>query len=357
MIRDDYAGPGGWSEGLAMLGLSDVGLEWDAAACATRAAAGHLTIRCDLGTYQPHPVPLAGYIASPPCQTFSAAGGGAGREVLAELVDVIDRRAWDEIDRFDDRTCHVLIAARNALALHPEWICLEQVPPVLPIWQALARALDADGWSVWAGVLCAADYGVPQTRRRAILIASRVRAVTAPTPTHARVPGLFGGSPWISWGEALGLGDGWEAVERRGAGIIARHGHRAPTPSSEPAPTITTGSNRRVWILDRRTNSRSARGSMAPTVTVESGRPAPTLTGKAVTQWVIAPSGHDHRYRLTVAGCCVLQSFAPDYPLHGTSEQQHLQVGNAVPPLLAAHVIAAATGLTDRLHHRLGAAS
>lgn len=32
MILDGFAGPGGWAEGPRMLGLSEVGLEWDAAA-------------------------------------------------------------------------------------------------------------------------------------------------------------------------------------------------------------------------------------------------------------------------------------------------------------------------------------
>ena len=31
---DLFAGPGGWSEGARMLGITDVGIEWDAAACA-----------------------------------------------------------------------------------------------------------------------------------------------------------------------------------------------------------------------------------------------------------------------------------------------------------------------------------
>ena len=41
----------------------------------------------------------------------------------------------------------------------------------------------------------AADYGVPHTRTRAILMASRVRTVTPPEPTHAEHPegvDLFG---------------------------------------------------------------------------------------------------------------------------------------------------------------------
>ena len=49
IVLDGFAGPGVWSEGIRRwLGLHDVGLEWDEAACKTRKAAGHLTIRVDV---------------------------------------------------------------------------------------------------------------------------------------------------------------------------------------------------------------------------------------------------------------------------------------------------------------------
>jgi hypothetical protein len=35
VIVDLFRGPGGWSEGLRPLGLADIGLEWDIAACHT----------------------------------------------------------------------------------------------------------------------------------------------------------------------------------------------------------------------------------------------------------------------------------------------------------------------------------
>lgn len=415
MIRDDYAGPGGWSEGLALLGLSDVGIEWDRWACATRAAAGHATIRADLATYRPG-TPAGGwwgFLASPPCQTFSAAGSGAGRAVLPELVAAVDGEDWSAIDRHDDRTRHVLITARNALTLGAEWVALEQVPPVLPVWEAVARRLHSRGYRAWCGVLCAADYGVPQTRRRAILIASRARAVSAPEPTHAEHPAatLFGPAlpRWVSMADALGWGIG-----------------------EEPAATVTaggTGSGGGVEVFgsadyrqrlkrlagDRRTNSRGPKGTMVPTALVPVDRPAPTLTSNThlwrlrhsfgesspeswtdhrvpvdrpaptvetkAQGWVwerpattvcadprLAAPGHRDRAggepqfgpdsgRLTIQEALLLQSFPADYPVQGSMTAQFRQVGNAVPPLLAAHVIAAATGLTDRLHHRLGAAS
>lgn len=51
LVVDLFAGPGGWSEGLRSVGLEDVGIEWDDAACRTRAAAGHPTIRADVAQY------------------------------------------------------------------------------------------------------------------------------------------------------------------------------------------------------------------------------------------------------------------------------------------------------------------
>ena len=419
MIRDDYAGLGGWSEGLAMLGLADIGIEWDAAACATRTAAGHATIRADLTGYQPG-TPAGGwwgFLASPPCQTFSAAGSGAGWAVLPELVAAVDGEDWSAIDRHDDRTRHVLIAARNALTLGAEWVALEQVPPVLPVWEAVARRLHSRGYRAWCGVLVATDFGVPQTRRRAILIASRARAVSAPEPTHAERPAvtLFGPAlpRWVSMADALG----WDGTveHQRGAGMAERHGGSlTPRSTDRPAPTLTAGARRRM-LVDRRTNSRCPDGTVVPSPLVSVARPDPTLTGNAhlwrlrhsfgesspeswtdhrvpvdrpaptvetkAQGWVwerpattvcadprLAAPGHSDRAggepqfgpdsgRLTIQEALLLQSFPAGHPVQGSMTAQFRQVGNAVPPLLAAHVIAAATGLTDRLHHRLGAAS
>src|SRR5690348_8677042 len=55
LVLDLFAGPGGWSEGAAAVGLVDIGIEHDLAACQTRAAAGHLTIRADVSAYPTAP--------------------------------------------------------------------------------------------------------------------------------------------------------------------------------------------------------------------------------------------------------------------------------------------------------------
>src|SRR5690606_26273861 len=132
MIVDLYAGPGGWSEGLRALGLVDIGWEIDEAACATRAAAGHQTIRADVATWPLDQLVgrVDGIIASPPCQACSTAGKGTGREVLDELVDAVARGDWGW-SHDDDRVRHVLEVGRWVETIRPRWVACEQVPPVL----------------------------------------------------------------------------------------------------------------------------------------------------------------------------------------------------------------------------------
>jgi DNA (cytosine-5)-methyltransferase 1 len=48
--------------------------------------------------------------------------------------------------------------------------------------------------------------------------------------------------------------------------------------------------------------------------------------------------------RITIEQAAVLQSFPPDYPWRGTKTARFRQVGDAIPPLLARHVLAALTG-------------
>ncbi len=54
MILDLFAGPGGWDEGLRLLGVTDVlGIELDRDACAVAEAAGHRRIQVDVTAANP----------------------------------------------------------------------------------------------------------------------------------------------------------------------------------------------------------------------------------------------------------------------------------------------------------------
>ncbi len=416
-VLDGCAGPGGWSIAAARLGLREAGIELDPWACATRLAAGHLTVRADVAAF---PVAhlrgrMRGLIFSPPCGTFSAAGKGEGIDDLPMLHQALDDLAADRDTRVkltaacsDPRTPLVVEPLRYALAIRPEWIALEQVPAVLPLWRHIARILRALGYSAWAGILNAADYGVPQTRKRAILIASRVRAVAPPEPTHAKAAEpdtLFGSgrARWVSMAQALG----WGATERPVPTVTAGGGN---TGGAEPFPTrareILAGErDRGAWVLH---TNRDQRPDGSRQTADPYGGPAPSLTGKSGGQWVlrvgdqvratartldepagtlffghqknevrwtaerpattvcatdrIAKPGHRDReggeaqfedsVRITIEEAAALQSFPADYPFQGTKTARFLQVGNAVPPLLALHVLSAASGVPIPEEHQ-----
>jgi len=456
VIVDAFAGPGGWSVALAALGFADIGIEWDAAACKTRAAAGFLTIRADVANYPTAPFrdKVRGFIGSPPCPAFSAAGKGHGTDRVPILVDLVHRRQWHARPHPDPEVWLVLDVGRWIEALTPEWVALEQVPAVLPIWRAYCHVLEQLGYSTWCGILNAADYGVPQTRRRAILTASRRRTAGAPRPTHEDdpAPSLFDQRlPWVTMADALG----WSG--RVGFPRLAENedeadenGYRERDWRSTDEPSFALSSKARSWTLETGTTTERADGlhpyerstdrpagvltSQARSWRVNTGRdwkeggtredaqtidpfeqPSPTFGARSGTQWRLNPGatesqpnrrtydadtepaptvafGHDsaswcwerpattvacdprlwppgHRinqddidrlgeaeardryrlragpdaFRLTIEDALALQSFPFGYPVIGSRTKQFEQIGNAIPPLLAWHILRTVT--------------
>jgi DNA (cytosine-5)-methyltransferase 1 len=308
-ILDLFAGPGGWDEGVKALGIHPLGIEWDAAACATAEAAGHRRLRADVAALDPASFgPVRGLIASPPCQGFSMAGKGRGREdsvhIVKELAAVSG--AWGQLEAVladlhatmaDDRSLLALEPLRWCLELDPEWTAWEQVPTVLPLWEACADVLRRRGYTVATGLLRAEQYGVPQTRRRAILVARSPRLsddlgpAALPAPTHSRYherdpqrmdPGTV---PWVSMADALGWDSGDLAgfLRRPDVDRTASMPSRAPVtvngtdyrsrdlhPASRPAPVVTekVRSWSRVEYVNG-THEKAARRS--------AGAPAPTV--------------------------------------------------------------------------------
>jgi DNA (cytosine-5)-methyltransferase 1 len=417
-----FSGPGGVSHGLGLAGVGkSVGVENDPTAVQTATAAGFMVEEADVTTIDPtslahkYHIGPSDYLllqSSPPCQGLSKAGKGVGREDLDKLLAAIHSVAFDGVEDIagaiehlweicsDERSPLTFETVRWIKDLQPDYVMLEQVPAALPIWEAIAELLQVWGYSTWTGMVQAEQFGVPQTRKRAILLASREGEVEAPVPTHSkyhnRTPDRLdeGVLPWVSMAEALGWGvedligfgrkaDGRDVIEINGQEYRARDFRTADLPSfvvtekarswmrythmgdvynsngcirqvNEPAPTITASMDNGnfQWInpeavaekVQERINNQS--GTKFD-LTWPINRPAPTVAGREI---VTMPGANANRFngstksrndgvRVTVEEAGVLQSFPEDYPWQGTKTKKHEQVGNAVPPLLACQLV------------------
>lgn len=413
---DLFAGPGGWSVAAQRLGLREIGLEFDKAAHLTRRAAGFHTIRDDVRNWGPANFPNArGLIASPPCQTFSAAGKGAGRRALDVVLQnvttmhhehqqgtsTLHDEPWE-----DERTGLVLEPLRWALEAirleRPyEWLAFEQVPTVLPVWQAMAEVLRAEGYSVAVGNLQAEQYGVPQTRKRAVLVARQNHIwedgpeVELPIPTHSRYhtrdktrldPGVL---PWVSMAQALGWGltgrpsatvaatsesggpralDGGSGARRIYTDARESGEWQIPWSEVEPGDVVVTGTmgTPKTHHADgtRAGGDHTYDPTQRPAYTMTglsqgivswtAERPATTIVGSFRPEVVAAPGyrtsvsrqNAEGSVRVSVEEAACLQSFPAGFPWQGSRTKQYQQIGNAIPPLLAEAVLASALGRT-----------
>ncbi len=412
---DLFAGHG-WGVACKRIGIEEHGVEKMPEAVATRSANGMRTICLDVWDFLTNELidSRDGYgqeaaeamaakgvpfreiykllIASPPCQTFSMAGSGTGRKALTEVLGLIDSGAYADITRLrefgqthDPRTALVLTPLACAYRDRPPFVVFEQVPPVLPVWERCAEEMRAWGYSVWVGILSAEQYGVPQTRKRAILIA-RADGVDAapPVPTHSRYYSRdphkldMGVQKWVSTAEALGWGmtesdmrpssdapaqivtekaRSWSRrpIERgdveavrlgMGKGMIERHGPRPGRDIFDPAFTVVGGAGGNSqpgfgWAVryGDRAGTTAERVTVAEAAALQSYPPdfvwdVPVAKERIVRVWDRhrdwADPDDEGEYHFESRG---IQT----RPV--TKTAQFTQIGNAVPPLLAEAVL------------------
>ena len=323
-VLELFAGAGGAYLGLRAAGLRCLAaVEWDASAAAALRAAGAPALCADVRDLGAIEAALGGerpdgIWASFPCQCWSAAGKRLGARD--------ERNGWpwvtDAVDRFRPRW----VACENVAGLaHHVGGCVGRagqeglfgaVDPMSCSGCYLERVILPDLRRRYAHagllVLDAADFGVPQHRRRLILWAGP-SPLAAPVGTHG--PGRA--RPWVSMGEALGLRDGgvgW--VDRAGRGRAATE----PWRLDAPAPTVVAA---------------EVRGTRACAATGFNFHGGPDRAADAAFLAI-------GRRRLTVEECASLQGFPGGHPFTGPVGARYAQVGNAVPPALAEAIGAAA---------------
>lgn len=373
---DLFAGVG-WGVACQRLGIDELGIDNDDHVVATRDHAGMTTIGRDVlevirgdADAPEHDI----LIASPPCQPFSLAGRGDGRLVSGRIAEFIHHRKFESADatlsfveEVGERAGLVVTPLWYVAQFRPRAVLFEQVETVLGLWQYAAIALRELGYSARAFTVKAEQFGVPQTRRRAILMAWDERTDARPlAPTHSvyhqKKPGFIdpGLQRWVSMYEALGRTEA--LMSNYGTNGNARNrGLRYP---DQPAPTLTSKGGRNKWIpwgfTSRPALTVTGHGlvtrhptgqKIAVDRAIQSGDfvPRPPYTAETAPRedYVEREDGylslsakyHPDAVNMVPVEAAVLQTFPADFWFSGPSSRQFLTIGNAVPPLLAEHLI------------------
>jgi DNA (cytosine-5)-methyltransferase 1 len=223
---------------------------------------------------------------------------------------------------------------RIAEGVKPEIVTLENVPRLahLPLWAKFVSRLEAAGYHVAWGVLDAAQFGVPQSRRRLVLLGSRLGAISLPQPKAAKartVRSVIGRLPAVSAGKKNKL-DPLHAARALTDRNLAR------IRMAKQAGTW------RQWPKNMRLACHTSNsGKTYPSVygRMSWDKPAPTIT----TQFYGFGNGrfgHPEQDRaITLREGSLLQSFPKAFKFAADGARVNFReigrlIGNAVPPAL-----------------------
>ncbi|MFF8031119.1 DNA cytosine methyltransferase [Streptomyces sp. NPDC016626] len=280
--------------------------------------------------------------------------------LLKEFSDLNDEltKLKDELEELGDE--------RTGLVLQPLWwvierskrpgstpyeaIILEQVPTVMRVWEEYAEVLATLGYKTRTQLMHTEAFGVPQTRRRAVLmarfdptaLANRLHPghLTEVPESHMRyqpkagqAETLFSGTSeqsdtgrprdsWVSMGKAL-----------KRAKKIANRLKLDPEVNLRLDPDLNLPDRPDFTVI----SNYGTGGDPKMRGRRDHDAPSATITGKVSRNRVIRKENGEDLDRFTFAEVGVLQTFPVAYPWHGNDVPQ--QIGNAVPPRLALHVL------------------
>jgi DNA (cytosine-5)-methyltransferase 1 len=245
----------------------------------------------------------------PPCQPFSSGG--------------LRRAASDERDM-------IPAFIKGVRQVAPQAFLMENVPGLvagdrMAYLSRIVEEFEDLGFTVTWKVLNAADYGVPQKRRRLFVVGTRGGRFRFPEPTHG--PGCS--RPHVAVKDVLpphpvGEANLSKVFYAKRPDIRPSHydghlfnGGGRPINRDEPCHTIlaSAGGNKTHFFDEQ---------NLVPAYHRH-------LNAGGVERQGALPGAR----RLTVQESALLQSFPPDLVFRGPRSAQYRQVGDAVPPLLA----------------------
>ena len=232
----------------------------------------------------------------------------------------------------------LLIEFGNIVAkFRPAYVIVENVPGIkgkgIDVFNQFLKILDENGYHYRHSVLNARDFGVPQNRKRLVLIASRVTEVVLPDP-------IFDGqeNPYRTVADAIAAYPEIQAGQEHNN----IPNHKATTLSQlnlkRIRATVHDGGSRTDWpeelVLKCHKTKKSGHTDVYGRMAWNSV--APTLTSKCCSL-SNGRYGHPEQDRaISFREAAALQSFPDSYIFYGKSDSIIArQIGNAVPVLLA----------------------
>lgn len=215
----------------------------------------------------------------------------------------------------------------------PGQVLVENVPGLANVtgfstYRRFVRMLLSNGYRVAQAVLDAKRYGVPQTRRRLVLLAMRRGEAKLPSPSFG--PGL---RPYLTVRDAIAHYPPIKAGERHP--LIRNHEAAALSELNlaRLRRTPADGGDRRSWPMELRLECHAADydGHTDVYGRMAWDRPAPALTGKchSISNGRYGHPSQDRAISLREAAS--LQTFSDSYSFFGFRTHIAQQIGNAVP--------------------------
>jgi len=360
-VLDLFCGAGGMSLGFELAGYAiGLGVDQDPLACQTHAYnfGGHTVcvdlheISDPLAFLSEHSIKRVDVIiGGPPCQGFSRVGRGK-------------LRTLNQIYTQDNRNQLYQQYIRFIAAIRPLYFVMENVPDMGKYLDGEQRLVDkirsefdSLGYLTDARVLCAADYGVPQLRKRLFLIGNRLgKPVTLPEPTHG--PGRV--YPYVTVWQAISdlpiveinhrqdeityvprnaLNEYQSAMRQSSNGILYNHQTRWHNAQDLEAFTWMPegGKYKDLPAQFKRYRDDIFKDKYRKLIRNQPSWTVEAHIGKDSYRYIYPsiPAGPEPPRTISVREAARLQSFPDNFRFIGPFTKQFYQLGNAVPPLLA----------------------
>ena len=327
-VADFFSGCGGTSTGLRDAGMEIVlGLDVEPEASET---------------YR-HNFPEAAFIERDivdvsPSEVADLVGEGRGPLLLSACAPCQPYSSFVARPTRDNRKTLLLRLLPIIERLDPEFVFIENVPGLKGrqapggTFARFCRALAAAGYHVAHEIVDCQTYGVPQRRRRLVILASRLGPIQVPPPTHGSDPSLLPVSTvweWIGDLPAIEPGEEHPSVPNHLASAITDINLRRLRATPPGGSRADWPPNLRLACHHNDRNYSDVYGRM------RADAPAPVLTTKC-TSISNGRFGHPYADRpISVREAACLQTFPRDFVFKGGIRSTTRQIGNAVPALLA----------------------